>query len=112
MPKSSRRLTPRQRAERRRRRETGAAHPISAPAEMATAPEAALSSPAQSASEAVAPRPAAVPARPSRAVAAASARAVRPTLRQDPFLTTELRRIGLMSAFIFAILVALSVVLS
>lgn len=113
MPKGSRKLTPKQRAQRRRRREIGAPHPIAAPAEMTTAPAAEPSSPAQTASDAPTPRPAAVAPRPARAaaVAAAAARPVRSSLRQDPFLLIELRRIGVMSVTIFAILVALSIFL-
>ena len=43
----------------------------------------------------------------------AAARVARPasTLRQDPFLTAELRRIGVMSVCIFAILIVLSFIL-
>ena len=53
----------------------------------------------------------AVSPRASRATAAAPARVVRTTLRQDPFLAKELQRIGLMSVFILAILIALTVFL-
>ena len=108
MPKSSRRLTPKQRADRRRRRETGAPHPIAASAEARSIPSLGLSAPAQTASDqATAPSQAAVPARASRATVATP----RSTLRQDPFLAKELRRIGVMSVSIFAILIALSVFL-
>ena len=111
MPKGSRKLTPKQRAHRRRRREIGAPHPIGASTEMTTAPDTELSAPPQTSSEQASPPPAAVSPRPARAAAvAAAARVARPTstLRQDPFLTTELRRIGVMSVSIFAILVVLS----
>ena len=112
MPKSSRRLTPKQRAERRRRRETGAPHPVSASPEVMPDPSTGLSTPSQTASEqASVLSPAAVSARATRTTAATPARGVRSTLRQDPFLAKELQRIGVMSVFILAILVALSVFL-
>ena len=114
MPKGSRRLTAKQRAQRRRRRDTGAPHPIAATTETTPAPASELASPAGTASEpAASPPPAAVSPRPARAAAVAAARAARPTttLRQDPFLTAELRRIGVMSVSIFAILIALSIFL-
>ena len=113
MPKGSRRLTPQQRAQRRRRRDIGAPHPIAASTEMTAAPDPELSAPAQTASEQASPAPAAVSPRPARAAAVAAARVARPTstLRQDPFLLIELRRIGVMSVSIFAILVALSIFL-
>ena len=113
MPKGSRRLTPKQRAQRRRRRDIGAPHPIAASTEMTAAPDPELSAPAQTASEQASSPPAAVSPRPARAAAVAAARVARPTstLRQDPFLLIELRRIGVMSVSIFAILVALSIFL-
>ena len=112
MPKGSRRLTPKQRAERRRRRETGVLHPVTTSPEVMQAPSTGLSAPSQTASEhRSAPTAAAVSARATRATAATPARGVRSTLRQDPFLAKELQRIGVMSVFIFAILVALSVFL-
>lgn len=113
MPKGSRRLTAKQRAQRRRRRDTGAPHPIAASAEATAAPTSEPSATVPSAPEASTPRPAAVSPRPARAAAVAAARAARPTttLRQDPFLLVELRRIGVMSVCIFAILIALSIFL-
>ena len=113
MPKSSRRLTPKQRAERRRRRETGAPHPVSASPEVMPDPSTGLSAPSQTAAEqASVLSPAAVsPRGATRTTAATPARGVRSTLRQDPFLAKELQRIGVMSVFILAILVALSVFL-
>ena len=111
MPKGSRRLTPQQRAQRRRRRETGPVSPAPTPYEGGSAPSPTLSSPQPAVEEASAPLPAAVSQRASRAAATAAARTVRTTLRQDPFLAKELQRIGVMSAFILAILVVLTFVL-
>ena len=117
MPKGSRRLTPKQRAQRRRRRDTGAPYPIAPSIETGLAPSAELASPQSASEQASPPPPAAVSPRSPRAsrstaAAATPARAFRPTLRQDPFLMLELRRIGLMSVCILAILIALSIVLS
>ena len=110
MPKSSRRPTAKQRTLRRRRRETGPVQHIQASFEESPDLSLSLSSPPQSAAEAVAmPPPAAVAPRAARATA--PIRAVHSTTRQDPFLTTELRRIAVMSAFILAILIALTVFL-
>ena len=108
MPKGSRRLTPKQRAQRRRRREMEPLHPISAPSQARPAPSSALSSPQTTSEAAVMPPQAAVSPRASRPAAPAGVRAM---VRQDPFLAKELQRIGVMSVSILAILIVLTVFL-